>query len=167
MKLLLSLFFTMGLSNVAIAQNLDAKKTIHQYTELNLSLGYNDGSTISLKLQEQRGPYDIKTYKIYKDENDELTAKRPAIEKELLKMNAFFERFIGKGDCMDILIELKTASRGLGMIKGMHSISSTNEESQSQSAAQKSLEGLFGDLKFKANTTCKASIEGELAEVLK
>lgn len=144
----------------------DASKTINRFAELNLSLGYNDGSSISLKLQEYRGPYNPELFKIYKDTNDELTGKRPAIQEELDKMGNSLERNIANQDCKKTLIDLKTASRGLGMIKGMHSISSTNEESRSRSAAQQSLEELQDDLKFKALSACKKSIETEIPDIL-
>ena len=156
----------MVLTSLANAQKLDAKKTISKYAELNLSLGYNDGSSISLKLQEYRGPYNPENFKLYKEANDKLTEERPKIQKELAKMGAFFERHIANSECKKTLIELKAASRGLGMIKGMHGIASTNEESISQDAAQKGLAGLNSDLKFKANSLCKESIESEMAEVL-
>ena len=82
------------------AKNLDAKKTINQYIELNMSLGYNDGSSLSLNPQETRGSYNLETFKLYKNGNDELTIERPAIQKELNTMVYFFERNIYNSKCV-------------------------------------------------------------------
>lgn len=159
MKTILAIAVTAATLFTSSVFAADAKQTINRFAEINILLGYNDGSSISLSLQEYRGPYSSETFKLYKDANDDLTTKRPALQKELNKMDSSFERHIANENCLNLLTELKTTSRGLGMVLGMHNIHSTNEEDISLSAAKQSLEELNSELKSKASSVCEKSLK--------
>lgn len=156
-----TLIVILALSSVTAVSHakVDAKKMISKFAELSTGLGYNDGSTLSLSLQEARGPYSIEMFKIYKEANDKMTQERANDQKNLDKLSNMFDRKISNRECKALLLKLRTSSRGLGYVKGMHSIASNNEESHSQKAAQASLAELNGNLKYEALASCKTSIE--------